>query len=331
MPRPPARRPLAAELVARDLFAGEDEARRWVMAGQVLVDDRVVDKPSTPVPAGAAIRVRGRQPYAGRGGYKLAAALAAFQLDVRGRVALDCGASTGGFTDCLLQRGALLVYAVEAGYGQLLGRLRADPRVRNLERTNLGDLRPAALDPRPSVITLDLSYLSLAAALPQAAPLLAAEGDVVALFKPLFEVADAAARRTGDVADPALVVAALARALAAGRAAGLSPRGAVKLALRPRHGVHEFVLHFARGADGPAWRDDQPALEALAQSPGVGEEAGPLAGSAGPGPLAGSAGPGPLAGSAGPGPLSAFGISPPGLGESLGHMTGSLTGPDSAT
>lgn len=270
--RPAAKAPLAALLVARAFFSSAEEARRWVMAGQVLVNDRVVDKPGTPTAADALIRIRGRRRFASRGGDKLAAALAAFRLPIAGRVALDCGASTGGFTDCLLQHGVALVYAVEAGYGQLLGQLRADARVRNLERTNLGDLTPSALYPRPSVITLDLSYLSLVNALPLAAPLLTDRGDVLALFKPLFEVDDAQVRRTGQLEQPALVVAALARVLDAGSSLGLQPCGAVKLALRPRHGVHEYVLHFARPAPGAPWRFDTPALTALVESPGVGSE-----------------------------------------------------------
>ncbi len=105
------------------------------MAGKVLVDEQRIDKPGTLVPAGAQLRILGRHRYASRGGYKLEAALEYFHVDVTGRIALDSGASTGGFTDCLLQHGAVLVYAVEVGYGQLTGRLRADARVRNLERT----------------------------------------------------------------------------------------------------------------------------------------------------------------------------------------------------
>lgn len=271
--RPAAKAPLASLLVARAFFSSAEEARRWVMAGQVLVNDRVVDKPGTPTAADALIRIRGRRRFVSRGGDKLAAALAAFRLPVAGRVALDCGASTGGFTDCLLQQGVALVYAVETGYGQLVGQLRADMRVRNLERTNLGDITMAALDPRPSVITLDLSYLSLVDALPLAAPLLTETGDILALFKPLFEVGDPQVRRTGRLEQPALVVAALARVLDAGRSLGLQPCGAVKLALRPRHGVHEYVLHFARPAPDAPWHYDLPALTSIIESPGVGSVA----------------------------------------------------------
>ncbi len=240
------------------------------MAGQVLVDGRRVDKPVTRVSPDADLQVRGRRRYASRGGHKLEAAFDHFGVAVDGRVAMDCGASTGGFTDCLLQRGATLVYAVEAGYGQLVGRLRVDPRVRNLERTNLGDLTREALDPPPSLITLDLSYLSLTAALPLASALLGPQGDVLALLKPLFEVDDAVARRTGQVSEPGLVVEALRRVLTAGQACGLTPRGAAKLALRPRHGVSELFVHFALGPRLAAWNPDNTSLRAVLDGPGVG-------------------------------------------------------------
>ncbi len=271
--RRPRKRPLAALLAERGIFADEDEARRWVMAGQVLVDGHRVDKPGTLVPDSAAVAVRGRHRYASRGGYKLSAGLDHFAVEVTGRVALDCGASTGGFTDCLLQRGAALVYAVEAGYGQLAGRLRADPRVRSMERTNLGDLTPRALLPQPTLITLDLSYLSLTAALPLAADLLAPHGEILALVKPLFEVDDPAAGRTGHVEDPGLIVAALRRVHEAGVRAGLVPRGAAKLALRPRHGVDEFFIHLTRSPgnlDDIRWGYDDAALIQIVAGAGIG-------------------------------------------------------------
>jgi 23S rRNA (cytidine1920-2'-O)/16S rRNA (cytidine1409-2'-O)-methyltransferase len=240
------------------------------MAGKVLVNGQRFEKPGMPVPGDAVLRVPGRQRYASRGGLKLEAALDHFAVPVAGRMALDSGASTGGFTDCLLQRGAALVYAVEAGYGQLLGRLRAHPRVRNLERTNLGDPALAALDPRPTLLTLDLSYLSLTKALPLAAGILAPAGEVLALLKPLFEVESAEARRSGQIADPGLLVAALGQVLGAGAAAGLTPLGVVKLALRPRHGVSEFFVYLARGRDDRPWQYDEAALAAIVEQPGIG-------------------------------------------------------------
>jgi len=266
--------PLVALLVERGFFESIDEAQRWVMAGKVLVNGQLLDKPGMTVPSDAILRVRGRSRYASRGGYKLEAALAHFAIDVKGGVALDCGASTGGFADCLLQHGAALVYAVEAGHGQLTGRLRADPRVRNLERTNLSDLDANLLDPPPSLITLDLSYLSLTRALPIAATLLAPQGgQVLALVKPLFEVESSQARRTGHIDDPAQLVAALRRVLAAGEAAGLTPHGIAKLALQPRRGVTEFLVFCGHNINRPPHSYDDPALQTLIEGPGIGKAA----------------------------------------------------------
>jgi len=267
---PSRKRPLATLLAERGIFDTEDEARRWVMSGKVLANGQRIDKPGMLVPGDAVLDVQGRRRYASRGGYKLETALAHFHITAAGRAVLDCGASTGGFTDCLLQHGAALVYAVEAGYGQLVGRLRADPRVRNLERTNLSDLSPAELDPSPTLITLDLSYLSLSKALPIAAHLLEPEGEILALLKPLFEVDNATARRTGHIEDPALLVAALHRVLQAGTEAGLVPQGAAKLALRPRHGVLEFFVYLARGTNCAPWDYNDATLAEITAGPGIG-------------------------------------------------------------
>lgn len=264
------KRPLAVLLAERNIFASEDEARRWIMSGQVLANGQRIDKPGMLVPSDAVLHVRGRHRYASRGGYKLEAALAHFDLAVTERVALDSGASTGGFTDCLLQHGVALVYAVEVGHGQLLGRLRTDLRVRNLERTNLSDLVPSALDPPPTLITLDLSYLSLTKALPIVTNLLMPRGEVLALLKPLFEVDSPTARRTGQVDDPALLVAALHRVLEAGAAVGLVPQGAAKLALTPRHGVAEFFLHFTYSTDRIPWAYNDTILAEIVAAPGIG-------------------------------------------------------------
>lgn len=266
----PKRLPLATLLVEKGLFETSEEAKRWIMAGQVLVNEQRLDKPGMLVPNDATLRVRGRSRYASRGGYKLEAALEHFNAPVKDAVALDSGASTGGFTDCLLQHGAALVYAVEVGHGQLVGRLRADPRVRNLERTNLSDLLPMILDPQPTLITLDLSYLSLTRALPIAASLLAPQGQLLALVKPLFEVENQDARRVGQIADPALLVAALQRVLAAGTQSGLAVQGLVKLALQPRHGVHELFASFIKSPHAISRDYNEQELLAITEGPGVG-------------------------------------------------------------
>lgn len=270
LPRAGRKQPLVDLLVQQGLFGATDEARRWIMAGQVLVNEQRVDKPGTLVFPDATLRVLGRRRYASRGGYKLEAALEYFRVNVTGQTALDCGASTGGFTDCLLQHGASLVYAVEAGYGQLLGRLRSDSRVRNLERINLSDPQLQTLDPHPVLITLDLSYLSLTKALPIAVPLLSPTGHILALLKPLFEVESAEARRTGQIEDLALLVTALHRVLDAGGAAGLQPLGAAKLALPPRHGVTEFFVHFACDPQQLPWHYDDMMLATIVHNRGIG-------------------------------------------------------------
>ncbi len=270
MARSTRKRPLASLLTEQGLFSSKEEAERWIMAGQVLVNEQRIDKPGMLVPGDAVLRVRGRKRYASRGGHKLAAALEHFTVAVAGRAALDCGASTGGFTDCLLQHGAALVYAVEVGYGQLSGALRADPRVRNMERTNLSDLLTMRLDPPPDLITLDLSYLSLTKALPIAAAVLKPGGEILALLKPLFEVESADARRTGQVADPAQFRLAIRHVLDAGVAAGLEPRGLAKLALQPRHGVNEYFAYFAYTTTCPHLPYDDEVIDQIVAGPGIG-------------------------------------------------------------
>ncbi len=261
---------LADLVVEQGCFVCLDEARRWIMAGKVIVNNHQLDKPGMLVARDAHVRIRGRSRYASRAGYKLEAALEHFAVNAVGQVALDCGASTGGFTDCLLQHGAATVYAVDVGHGQLLGRLRLDSRVRNLEQTNLSSLTLAMLTPPPSLITLDLSYLSLAKALPVATALLPSEGQILALVKPLFEVEDSIARRTGQIHDPLLIVTALQQVIDAGLACGLAVQGVAKLALHPRHGVHEFFVSFVRHPGALSCFYDTQTLLALIKERGIG-------------------------------------------------------------
>lgn len=185
-----------------------EEAERLVLAGSVRVGDEPVRRVGELVdPQGDVVVDRG-SPYASRGGEKLAFALEALEVDVSGRVALDVGASTGGFSDCLLQHGAELVYAVDVGFGQLAGKLRADRRVVVYERTNISDPRLTELDPAPSLVTLDLSYLSLRIAVPVASRTIRGGGEIVALVKPLFETDDRTARRSGELSAVAARTAA---------------------------------------------------------------------------------------------------------------------------
>jgi 23S rRNA (cytidine1920-2'-O)/16S rRNA (cytidine1409-2'-O)-methyltransferase len=177
-------------LVELGYFADLRTARGWIMAGKVVVDEKTTTAVGLIVAETVQVHLRGLPlQYASRGGYKLAHALDVFGVDVRGKVALDAGASTGGFTDCLLQTGAALVYAVDVGHSQFRASLAADPRVRAMERTNLSAVRIADLDPPIDMAVADLSYLTLALALPAIRSLFRDPGgfDAIALIKPLYE------------------------------------------------------------------------------------------------------------------------------------------------
>jgi 23S rRNA (cytidine1920-2'-O)/16S rRNA (cytidine1409-2'-O)-methyltransferase len=193
-------------LVERGLFASREQARRAVMAGVVEVAGRRVDKPGTAVPESAEVAVAAREPYVSRAGRKLAAALDELEglgVDPAGRVCLDVGASTGGFTDCLLQRGAARVYAVDVGYGQLDQRLRQDPRVVVMERVNARHLSSDALPEPCDLATVDVSFISLAKVVPALLPHLAPGGRLLALVKPQFEAGRGQVGKGGILRDEA--------------------------------------------------------------------------------------------------------------------------------
>ncbi|HUF78642.1 MAG TPA: TlyA family RNA methyltransferase [Thermoanaerobaculia bacterium] len=189
-------------LVQRGLFPSRERARRAVMAGSVEVDRRRVDKPGTQVAESAAVAVIERsEPYVSRGGRKLDAALDALGVDPGGRVCLDVGASTGGFTDCLLQRGAARVYALDVGYGQLDFRLRTDARVVVMERINARYLAPDALPEPVGLVTVDVSFISLAKVVPALVAHLAPAGELLVLIKPQFEAGRGQVGKGGVVRD----------------------------------------------------------------------------------------------------------------------------------
>lgn len=190
-------------MVQRQLAGSRERARALILAGRVVVDDQTVDKVGTQVDADAAIRLRGEDiPYVSRGGLKLARALELFAVKVAGRTAIDVGASTGGFTDCLLQHGASRVFAVDVGYGQLAWKLRDDERVVNLERTNIRSLSAVQLDAVPELAVIDASFISLEKVLPATLALLRPGSDVIALIKPQFEVGRGQVGKGGVVRDP---------------------------------------------------------------------------------------------------------------------------------
>jgi 23S rRNA (cytidine1920-2'-O)/16S rRNA (cytidine1409-2'-O)-methyltransferase len=236
-------------LVERGVVPTRELARRLVMAGEVLVDDRPVTKAGTDVAGDAALRLRTpAAPYASRGGEKLAGALDAFGLDPTGLLALDVGASTGGFTDCLVRRGARAVVAVDVGYGQLAWRLRRDPRVTVLDRTNARTLTPARLPAPVDLATVDVSFISLAKVLPAVAACVRPGGAIVALVKPQFEVGRGRVGKGGVVRDEAARAGAVAAVRAAAAGLGLAVRGEAESVLPGPKGNREVFLWLERPA-----------------------------------------------------------------------------------
>ena len=242
---------LDALLVERGLADSPLRAAALVAAGLVEVDGVRAGSAAQPVRNDAGVRLTDRShPWVGRGGLKLDAVLEAFGLDCAGRVCLDAGASTGGFTDVLLARGAALVYAVDVGHGQLHPRLAADPRVRVLDRTNVRTVEDLG-GPMPSLVTLDLSFISLRAVLPNLARL-APGASVVALFKPQFEVAREAVGRGGVVRDPEQTRASIGSLLGwlAGEAVATSLAEPFPAKVRGAKGNQEWLLHLRLGDGG---------------------------------------------------------------------------------
>jgi 23S rRNA (cytidine1920-2'-O)/16S rRNA (cytidine1409-2'-O)-methyltransferase len=191
-------------LVERGLFDSREKARRSIMAGQVRVGGHRIDKPGTKVADDSELEVAERMPFVSRGGIKLHQAIEHFDLDLRGRICLDAGASTGGFTDCLLQHGAARVYAIDVGYGQLDYRLRSDSRVVVMERMNIRYLPHDALPEIVSVITVDVSFISLNQVVPALVPHLESGGWLLPLIKPQFEVGKGQVGKGGIVRDEVL-------------------------------------------------------------------------------------------------------------------------------
>lgn len=180
-----------------------ERAAEMIRSGLVFVDGRLIDKPGREVAPGADIEIHGGLKYVGRGGFKLEKALRTFPINLAGRVCLDIGASTGGFTDCMLQNGASKVYAVDVGTGQLDKRLCADPRVVNFEKTDIREFPPEKLIPKPDFFSADVSFISLRLVLPHALYLLKSGGQAVCLIKPQFEAGREAVGKNGVVHDPA--------------------------------------------------------------------------------------------------------------------------------
>jgi len=233
-------------LVARGLVPTRSKAQGIILAGEVLVDGTMVDKPGTAVPLEAAIELKAQLPYVGRGGFKLAGALEAFDLDVTGNISADVGACTGGFTDVLLQNGASRVYAIDVGYGQLDWSLRQDERVVVLERTNARYLED--LGEPVNFVAIDVSFISLRLILPAVKQWLAEGASIVALIKPQFEAGPKQVGRGGIVKDTAVHRAVLLELWQWLRENGFGVLGLTKSPVTGADGNIEFLVWLQVGA-----------------------------------------------------------------------------------
>lgn len=240
--------------------ASREKAKKLIAAGGVTVDGRLIKKPSDEILEGEhSIQITDEEIYVGRGGYKLEGALKAFDIDVSGLRALDIGASTGGFTDCLLQHGALGVVAVDAGAGQLAQKLQTDPRVTSVEHLNargisLEDIGGVRVD----LIVMDVSFISATYIIPRFDALLEEHGEAICLIKPQFEVGRSMLGKGGIVKDPAAHRFAIERVLESGMQNGLFPVGLIPSPIFGGDGNREFLVHFKKNAqDGrlidPSW------------------------------------------------------------------------------
>ena len=234
-----------ALLVARGLADTREQAKRLILAGEVRTGDRTVDKPSTKLPLDAPLEVRAKLKYVGRGGLKIEGALDAFGIDPAGWVCLDVGASTGGFTDCLLQRGAAKVHAIDVGTNQLVWKLRSDPRVVAREKFNARYLTEADLGERVRLAVMDLSFISLTKVLPAVFSVLEEGGMVVPLIKPQFELERDDISKGGIVRDPALHERAVEKIRRFVEESGREWRGVIESPITGTDGNKEFLAWIA--------------------------------------------------------------------------------------
>jgi 23S rRNA (cytidine1920-2'-O)/16S rRNA (cytidine1409-2'-O)-methyltransferase len=243
----PERERLDRALVRRGLVASREDAARLILAGLVRVNGMVVDKAAKPIGADADVVVTGpRSPYVGRGGEKLAAALDHFQVDPRRMTCFDVGCSTGGFTDCLLQRGAARVYAVDVGYGQLDWRLRQDPRVFLKERTNIRYLESGFIRDPIKLIVIDVSFISLTLVLPCVVPYLENSGSIITLIKPQFEVGKGLVGRGGIVRDDSLREGSVEKVTGCAEKLGFEMAGRMESPIEGRKGNREMLAWYRR-------------------------------------------------------------------------------------
>ena len=234
-------------LVQQGLVASRERAKALILAGKVIVDNHRMDKAGMQISTDAVIRLKGRDiPYVSRGGLKLEKALREFVVEVKDKIAIDVGASTGGFTDCLLQHGTKKVYAVDVGYGQLAWQLREDTRVVDLERRNIRHLQADQLDEIPDFAVIDASFISLAKVLPNTLSLLSENADVIALIKPQFEVGKGQVGKGGVVKDRRLHDLVVEQICELAYELNCQVFGVVESPILGPKGNREFLIHLRK-------------------------------------------------------------------------------------
>ncbi len=250
-------------LTERGLVQSRSRAKALITEGKVCLNGRPLTKPSEPVEDADILTVTEDLPYVGRGGLKLAGALELFPLTLTHRICMDVGASTGGFTDCMLQNGADRIYAIDVGHGQLAQSLREHPSVVNLEGTDIRELTPAELKPVPDFAGIDVSFISLRLVLPAVYTLLNRESDCIALIKPQFEAGRAHIGKHGIVRDPKAHVQVLTDTLAFARQIGFTAAGLTVSPIHGGSGNTEYLAWLTKGRDMP---EHIPELHALVKS-----------------------------------------------------------------
>jgi 23S rRNA (cytidine1920-2'-O)/16S rRNA (cytidine1409-2'-O)-methyltransferase len=234
-------------VVDMGLAPSRQRAQALIMAGKILVNKTPLDKPGIKVSTDSRLTLKGGvMPYVSRGGLKLAEALKALDYSPKGMICMDVGASTGGFTDCLLQHGATKVYAVDVGYGQLAWTLRQDPRVVPIERTNIRHIAPARIPERIDLVTIDVSFISLKLVIPRVMDFLPTGGDILALIKPQFEVGKGKVGKGGVVREPEARLEAVDGLKAFFRQLGLQCGPVVPSPIRGPKGNQEFIILLTR-------------------------------------------------------------------------------------
>jgi len=243
-----AKKRLDVLVTEKGLAASREKAKVLIMAGEVFVDGQREDKPGMTFAENAEIVLKGKAlfPFVSRGGLKLDKAVRSFHLNLAGRVCMDVGASTGGFTDCMLQNGAVKVYSVDVGRGQLDWKLREDPRVVVMEKTNIRYVTPEDIQERPSFVSIDVSFISLTKVLPPVKALMEPEGELVCLIKPQFEAGREKVGKKGVVRDPAVHAEVIRKVISFAESINLVPEELDFSPIKGPEGNIEYLLHLVR-------------------------------------------------------------------------------------